>query len=73
MNYGSSKSAKIVLSKSLFNVKNQQFFFSSEYQFWRPFFEKDIVFASIFKAFIVFTKYNGFSLLIIGQKSCFLG
>ena len=28
MNDGSSKSAKIVLSKSIFDVKNQQFFFS---------------------------------------------
>ena len=27
MNYGSSKSAKIVLSKSIFDVKNQQNFF----------------------------------------------
>ena len=31
MNYGSSKSAKIVLSKSIFNVKNQPNFFKKEF------------------------------------------
>jgi hypothetical protein len=31
MNYGSSKSAKIILSKSIFDVKNQSNFFKKKY------------------------------------------
>ena len=48
MIYDSSKSAKIVLSKTIFNVKNQLNFFKKvffkEYQFKRPFFGKSISF-----------------------------
>ena len=33
MNYGSSKSAKIVLTKSIFNVKNQPIFFQKKISF----------------------------------------
>ena len=44
MNYGSSKSAEIVLSKSIFYFKNQRNFFEKkiieEYQFRRAFFVK---------------------------------
>ena len=59
MNFGSSKSAKILLSKSIFYVKNQQIFFShffffiQEYQFRRPFFVKNIfLLTSILNHFI---------------------
>ena len=48
MNYGSSKSAKIVLTMSIFYVKNQSIFFKKnfiqEYQFRRPFVGKNIFF-----------------------------
>ena len=48
MNYRSSKSAKIVLSKSIFDVNNQLNFFEkkiiSEYQFRRPLFGKNMFF-----------------------------
>ena len=42
MTCSSSKSAKIVLSKSIFYAKNQKFI--QEYQFRRPFFGKNIFF-----------------------------
>ena len=51
MNEGSSKSGKIVLLESIFNVNNQQIFFLIlEYPFRRPFFWQNYYFlASIFE------------------------
>ena len=40
MNYGSSKSAKIVLSKSIFDVKNQLIFFKKNLGFSKYFVQK---------------------------------
>ena len=88
MIYGSSKSAKIVLSKSIFYVKN----FSKKknwYQFRRPFFVKKTFFSNFNFWTPLFSKIipnfwwtvihwwillNCFplSMLILGQKSCFL-
>ena len=49
-----SKSAKIVLSKSIFEVRNEEiFFFSfiSEYQIIRPFFGTNMIFEILFPRF----------------------
>ena len=43
MNYGSSKSAKIVLSKSIFNVKNQLIFFKRNLGLGQIYWPKDQV------------------------------
>ena len=41
MNYGSSKSAKIILSKSIFNVKNQLNFFKRNLGLGQIYWQKD--------------------------------
>ena len=54
VNVGLSKSAKIVLSKSIFEVRNEEiFFFSfiSEYQIIRPFFGTNMIFEILFPRF----------------------
>ena len=79
MNYSLSKSAKIALSKSIFNAKNPPIFFQKkkfvqEYQIRGPIFLRNIFFNSIFDEL---TFLAGFfflvPMLILGQRSYFLG
>ena len=78
MIYDSSKSAKIVLSKTIFNVKNQLNFFQKkvffkEYQFRKPFFGKTILFLdSIFEP-LYFLKLCPIFDGSVGIKKKFLG
>ena len=74
MNYGSSKSAKIVLLKSIFYVKIRRNFFLTSIFEPLYFLKSCPIFDEL--ALPIFSKYNGFLwayILIVGQKSCFLG
>ena len=88
MKYGSLKSAEIVLYKSIFYVKNRQNFFEKKiiwkYQFRKLFLVKNIFWITLISKIIsnfwqtgapLILKIQLFplSILIFGQKSCFLG